>query len=331
MRVKKSEQKTQKKTHTTLPTGLVFHPDYLKHDSGKDHPESADRLSSIMTHLEKKGLLSRLKNIEPETASTQWLETVHDPSYVKMVERICKNGGGMLDPDTQVGLESYRIALLAVGGVLAAVDEVMEQKTKNAFCAIRPPGHHAERDRAMGFCVFNNVAVGARYAQKRFGLNKILIVDWDVHHGNGTQSIFWTDSSVLYFSIHQFPHYPGSGSENEVGEGEGEGFTFNMPMCAGSGELEYLEVFENILYPLASKFSPDFIFISAGFDAHEKDPLAQISLSEAGYKAMTEVMTTLASECCEGRLVSVLEGGYNLPSLSASVEKHIRALMNKKE
>ncbi len=323
---KKNHKDNQKKTNNNLSTGFVFHPDYLKHDSGQNHPESSERLSLLIEHLEKKGILSRLKNIEPYPAAIEWLETVHDSSYIKTVERICKNGGGMLDPDTRVSPESYRVALLAAGGVMAAVDTVMDQRVKNAFCAVRPPGHHAEKDKAMGFCIFNNVAIGARYVQKKFGLKKIFLVDWDVHHGNGTQNIFWSDPSVFYFSIHQYPHYPGTGSENEVGEGEGEGYTFNMPMCAGSGELEYIEVFENILFPMASKFSPDFIFISAGFDAHEDDPLAQINLSETGYKKMTEVITRLAAECCEGRLVSVLEGGYNSTSLSASVEKHILAL-----
>lgn len=328
---KKNKDKNRKKVDTASPTGLVYHPDYLKHDSGQYHPESSERLSFLIDYLGEKGLLSKLKNIEPCSASVEWLETVHDPHYIKMVEKICKNGGGMLDPDTHLGPESYKIALLAVGGVMTAVDEVMNRKIKNAFCAIRPPGHHAEKDRAMGFCIFNNVAVGARYVQKKFGLKKVFIVDWDVHHGNGTQNIFWTDPSVFYFSIHQFPHYPGTGSENEVGEGEGEGFTFNLPMCAGSGELEYIEAFENILYPMAVKFSPDFIFISAGFDAHENDPLAQINLTEEGYKRMTEVITKLASKCCEGRVVSVLEGGYNLTSLSTSVEKHIHALMDRKQ
>ena len=330
MQDKKNREKSPKKIDPTLPTGFVFHPDYLKHDSGQNHPESTERLSSLITHLEKKGLILRLKNIQPYPASVEWLEAVHDPRYIKMVERICQDGGGMLDPDTHVGSKSYEVALLAVGGVMAVVDAVMNKKIKNAFCAIRPPGHHAERDKAMGFCIFNNVAVGARYVQKRFGLKKVLIVDWDVHHGNGTQTIFLDDPSVFYFSVHQFPYYPGSGSENETGEEEGEGFTFNMPMFAGSGDLEYIEAFQSILYPLAKKFSPEFIFISAGFDAHEEDPLAGINLSEAGYKKMTEVITRLASECSEGRLVSVLEGGYNFRSLSVSVEKHIRALMGKK-
>ncbi|NIN00936.1 MAG: histone deacetylase [candidate division Zixibacteria bacterium] len=324
---RKSKGRNSRRADPAPPTGLVYHPDYLKHDSGRCHPENAERLSSLLAHLEKKGLLSKLESIQPYPAPVEWLETVHDASYIERVESICRNGGGMLDPDTYAGSESYKIALLAVGGILAAVDGVMSRRIKNAFCAVRPPGHHAERDKAMGFCIFNNVAVGARYAQEKFGQKKVLIVDWDVHHGNGTQSIFLEDPSVFYFSIHQFPFYPGSGSENETGEGDGEGFTFNMPMFAGSGDLEYTEAFQNIFYPLARKFSPEFIFVSAGFDGHQDDPLASINLSEAGYKKMTEVVTKLASECCEDRLVSVLEGGYNLKSLSSSAEKHIRALI----
>ena len=323
----KARKKDQRLVQASLPTGLVFHPDYLKHDSGTNHPESKKRLSALMAHLERKGLLAQLKSIQPRPASVEWIEAAHDPSYIKRVERMCEDDGGMLDPDTHVGPDSYGAALMAAGGVMAAVDAVMNKKIKNAFCAVRPPGHHAERSKAMGFCIFNNVAVGARYVQKKWGLGRILIVDWDVHHGNGTQSIFWDDPAVFYFSTHQYPYYPGTGSENEVGGGEGEGFTFNMPMYEGSGDLEYVEAFENIFYPLAVKFSPEFIFISAGFDAHQDDPLASINLSEAGFKKLTQVIVKLASKSCDGRLVSVLEGGYNLRSLSASVEKHIRVLM----
>ena len=326
-----NKKKENKKNRKSLPTGLIYHPDYLKHDSGQNHPENKERLSRLVEHLEKGGLLAQLKPVEPYIASIKWLEKVHAPEYIKMVEEVCERGGAMLDPDTQVGAESYGIALLAAGGVMAAVDAVMGNEVKNAFCAVRPPGHHAERDKAMGFCIFNNVAVACRYAQSKYGIKKAMIIDWDVHHGNGTQNTFWTDPSVFYISVHQFPFYPGSGSENEVGEGEGEGFTFNLPMCAGSGDVEYIEAFENILYPLASKFDPDFLFISAGFDGHKDDPLAQIDLSEVGYSRMTQVVTTLAAECCEGRLVSVLEGGYNSLSMASSVEEHILVLMNKKE
>jgi acetoin utilization deacetylase AcuC-like enzyme len=328
--MKEERKKENKKNNKSLPTAFIYHPDYLKHNSGQNHPENKDRLLGLVEHLENKSLLSKMKKVEPYIPSLEWLEMVHEPQYIRMVEKLCQKGGAMLDPDTSVGPESYQIALLAVGGAMAGVDAVMQKKAKNAFCALRPPGHHAEKDRAMGFCIFNNVAVACKYAQKKFGVKKVLIIDWDVHHGNGTQNAFWIDPSVFYFSIHQYPFYPGTGSENEIGEKEGEGFTFNLPMFAGSGDLEYVEAFESILYPLAVKFSPDFIFISAGFDAHKDDPLAQINLSEAGYGRMTEVVTRLAAECCDNRLVSVLEGGYNSKSLASSVEEHLLVLMNPK-
>jgi acetoin utilization deacetylase AcuC-like enzyme len=326
-----NKKKENKKNSKTLPTGFIYHPDYLKHDSGQNHPENKERLCRLVEHLEKGGLLSELKRVQPYVPSIKWLEKVHTSEYIKMVEEVCGRGGARLDPDTQVGPESYRIALLAAGGVMAAVDAVMAKKVTNAFCAVRPPGHHAERDKAMGFCIFNNVAVACRYAQNKYGIKKAMIIDWDVHHGNGTQKTFWTDPSVFYISVHQFPFYPGSGSENEVGEEEGDGFSFNLPMYAGSGDVEYIEAFENILYPLASQFHPDFLFISAGFDGHKDDPLAQIDLSEVGYSRMTQVVTRLAAECCEGRLVSVLEGGYNSLSMASSVEEHLLVLMNRKE
>ncbi|KPL05131.1 MAG: hypothetical protein AMJ73_02255 [candidate division Zixibacteria bacterium SM1_73] len=325
-----NKKKENKKNRKSLPTGFIYHSDYLKHNAEQIHPENKERLSKLVEHLEKNGFLSKLKKVEPYIPSIKWLEKVHTPEYVRKIEEVCRNGGAMLDPDTPVGPESYQIALLAVGGVMAAVDAVMNKEVKNAFCALRPPGHHAEKDKAMGFCIFNNVAVASRYVQNKYRMKKVLIIDWDVHHGNGTQNIFWTDPSVFYVSVHQFPFYPGSGSENEVGEGEGNGFTFNLPMFAGSGDVEYVEAFENIIYPSAVKFDPDFVFISAGFDAHENDPLAQINLTEEGYKRMTEVVTRLADRCCDNRLVSVLEGGYNSHSLAFSVEEHLLALMNQK-
>jgi acetoin utilization deacetylase AcuC-like enzyme len=236
----------------------------------------------------------------------------------------------MLDADTIISRDSYNVALLAVGGVLAGVDAVISNKVENAFCAVRPPGHHAEYERAMGFCIFNNTAVAARYIQRKHNLKKVLIVDWDAHHGNGTQNAFYQDPTVYYFSVHQFPHYPGTGKEDETGEKEGTGFTLNMPMAAGSGDLEYREAFEDILYPAAKQFLPDFILISAGFDGHKDDPLSNLNLTAEGYQSLTQIIVDLAKECCQGKLASILEGGYNLKAFSESVEAHLTALMGKK-
>jgi acetoin utilization deacetylase AcuC-like enzyme len=228
-----------------------------------------------------------------------------------------------------VSPDTYRIALLSAGGVLQAIDAVMKKEVENAFCAIRPPGHHAEKSYGKGFCIFNNVAIGAKYIQQKYNLPKVLIVDWDVHHGNGTQNSFYNDPSVYFFSVHQYPFYPGTGAELEEGEEEGFGYTMNVPMVAGSGDVEYLEVFENFFYPVAEKFAPDFILISAGFDAHKDDPLAEIELDEETFQRITQVVVDLAEKCCEGRLVSVLEGGYDLKALATSVEAHLWALMGK--
>jgi len=309
-------------------TGLVFHPDYLKHLTGKDHPEKPERLKAIMSGLEKSGLLEKLAKIEASHSALEWVEKVHDKEYVDFVKKVCQEGPRLLDADTVVSEESFNIALKAVSGVLAACDAVMKKKVDSAFCAVRPPGHHAEKDKAMGFCLFNNVAVAARYLQKFYKLKKILIVDWDVHHGNGTQNIFYPDPTVYYFSVHQSPFYPGSGSEEEEGKGEGKGYTLNIPMAPGSGDTEYIEMFENIFYPEAKRFKPDFILISAGFDGHKDDQLAQINLTEKGYQKMTEVVMQLAEDSCQGRVVSVLEGGYNLKSLSSSVKAHIETLLS---
>ncbi len=309
------------------PTGLIYHPDYLLHDTGTGHPENKNRLVSLMQYLEKTGLLSDLKLIQPNSnPPLQWISKVHSPDYVEMVRQTCLKGNGMLDVDTVVSFDSFKVALLAVEGVLEGVDEVMKGNLSNSFCAIRPPGHHAEKERGKGFCVFNNVAIAAAYLLEKYGLKKILIVDWDAHHGNGTQKIFYDNPRVYYFSTHQFPFYPGTGYENEEGEGEGKGFTFNMPMVAGSGDLEYIEVFENILYPMGLKFSPEFILISAGFDAHQDDPLAGLKVTTQGFRKMTGVVKRLAHECCQGRIVSVLEGGYDPGALSSSVEAHLRIL-----
>jgi len=308
-------------------TGLVYHPDFLKHVTGKEHPENPQRLKAIVSSLEKSGLWSKLQKIEAKHSTLEWIERVHSKHYLQQLQGAGKKGAVLLDSDTMVGPNSFEVAVLAVSGVLAACDAVMAGKVRNAFCAVRPPGHHAEKERAMGFCLFNNVAIAARYLQEEHRLKRILIVDWDVHHGNGTQHCFYEDDLVYYFSIHQYPHYPGTGREEEEGEGPGKGYTLNVPMCAGSGDLEYQEVFETIFYPEAERFKPDFVLISAGFDGHKDDPLSDLRLTEKGFQKMTEVVMDLTQECCQGRIVSVLEGGYDLTSLSASVKTHVKTLL----
>ncbi len=310
-----------------LPTGLVSDPAYLQHDTGSSHPESPSRLDAITRRLREGGYGQKLSMIAPYTPERRWLETVHHPGLIDRIERtVPASGYAQLDADTTIGPGSYRAALQAVGGTLAAVDAVMAGRVANAFCAVRPPGHHAEPARSMGFCLFNNVAIGARYAQQRYGLSKVLILDWDVHHGNGTQAAFYDDPTVLYVSLHQFPWYPGTGDRDEVGKGPGEGYTVNVPLSAGRGDDEYLKAFDVQIGPAVCAFAPDFILISAGFDAHRDDPLAQMRVTEEGYRAMTCRVTGWAGTFCRGRIVSCLEGGYNLDALGRSVEQHIGAL-----
>ena len=247
--------------------GLVYHPDYLKHNTGPMHPERPERLTSIMSQLEKSRLIDKLKRIEPKPAEESWITSVHSPQHVASLRAVGAEAGADLayvDGDTPMSRDSLHVAFLAVGGVLAGIDAVMSGEVHSVFCAVRPPGHHAEPSRAMGFCLFNNVAIGARYFQKHFGLKKILIVDWDVHHGNGTQEVFFKDPSVLFFSTHQYPFYPGTGGESEQGLGAGIGSTINIPMKAGSGDAEYIEVFNTRLVPAAKEFEPDAVLISAG-------------------------------------------------------------------
>jgi acetoin utilization deacetylase AcuC-like enzyme len=309
-------------------TGLVYHPAYLDHDMGAGHPESSHRLRAVMQQLGQSGTAARLTRIEPREAEDGWITQIHTPSYLAMLKTHAPtNGRVSLDPDTSMSPGSLTAAYLAAGGALAAVDAIMSRQVDHAFCAVRPPGHHAEAARAMGFCLFNNVAIAARYVQKKYGLTRVLIVDWDVHHGNGTQHSFEDDPSVLFFSTHQYPHYPGTGRESERGRGAGEGFTINVPMEAGEGDEEYRSVFQKSLVPAADAFKPEFVIVSAGFDAHKDDPLASMGLTEEGYADLTGIVAGIAKHHAGGRLLSSLEGGYHLPALAASVDRHIQALL----
>jgi acetoin utilization deacetylase AcuC-like enzyme len=310
-------------------TGLVYHSAYLEHDMGTGHPESSHRLRAVMQHLEQSGTAARLAKIEPRRAENEWIEQIHAPRYVAALNQHAPSRGRVsLDPDTSMSPGSLPAAYLAAGGALAAVDAILAGAVEHVFCAVRPPGHHAEYDRAMGFCLFNNVAIAARYVQKRHGLPRVLIVDWDVHHGNGTQHSFEDDPSVLFFSTHQYPHYPGTGRATERGTGPGEGFTINVPMEAGEGDDEYRDIFQKTLVPAADVFKPDFVIISAGFDAHRDDPLASMRLTEQGYAELTAIVAGIAKRHAGHRILSCLEGGYNLTALAASVDHHIRALLD---
>ena len=254
---------------------------------------------------------------------------MHTEEYLQRLEQTANQARSYLDQDTVLSKESFRVAKLAAGGVLKAVDAIMAGRIENAFVALRPPGHHAFANRGSGFCLINNVAVAVRYVQEEYELKRVLIVDWDVHHGNGTQDIFYADPSVFYFSTHQWPYYPGTGASTETGSGAGVGATLNVPLPVGSGDVEVIEAYKDKLVPAAEAFRPQFVFISAGFDAHRDDPLAGLKLTEAGYRELTQIVNDIAQRFANGRLVSVLEGGYNLDALARSVEAHVRELAEK--
>jgi acetoin utilization deacetylase AcuC-like enzyme len=309
-------------------TGFVYDAQYLEHDMGTGHPESPERLRAIVARLQESGVFDRLVHIQPLPAADEWITQVHAASYLETLKRRAPTHGRVsLDPDTSMSPGSLSAAYLAAGGLLAAADAIVSGSIDHAFCAVRPPGHHAERDRAMGFCLLNNVAIAARYLQQKHGIARVLIVDWDVHHGNGTQHAFYDDPSVLFFSTHQYPHYPGTGRPSEDGEGAGKGTTINVPITAGEGDDAYRRLFEKVLIPAADNFKPGFVVISAGFDAHRDDPLASMGLTEEGYAELTRLVMQIAQRHCNGRILSSLEGGYHLASLSASVERHLIALL----
>ncbi len=273
-----------------------------------------------METVRDSGLGERLHWLRPQPASVQAIERVHTGAYRQFIEEACLSGAMMVDSgETLVGEDSYRAALLSAGGVMLGVDEVVQGRASSAFVATRPPGHHATQDRAMGFCLFNNVAIAARHAQCVHGIERVLIVDWDVHHGNGTQDIFYNDASVFFFSTHQHPLYPGTGSAAEQGVGPGCGYTVNCPMAPGAGFKEYQKAFLETLTPAARRFKPQLMLVSAGFDAHDNDPLADISLHESDFGQLASIVMDIAAELCNQRVVFALEGGYNIPALTASV------------
>lgn len=312
-------------------TGFVYDKRFLKHITFDGHPECSQRLVAIVTGLVENGLMDKLVQIEPEPANQRWIEAVHHIRYIMRFEEACLWGLPDFDhQDNSICRDTYEIALLAAGGVLKAIDAVMEQAVDNAFCAIRPPGHHAELDQAMGFCYFNNVAIGARYLQRQWGVKKVGIIDFDVHHGNGTQHIFDHDDSVFYYSIHEHPSfaYPGTGREFETGVAAGEGYTLNNPILPGRGDEEYREKLLSDLVPAFKEYNPEFVLLSAGFDAHIDDLMSGTSLTTEGYDLVNETVLELASVCAGGKVVSVLEGGYHLEILPTLVANHITKMLN---
>jgi len=309
--------------------GLVSDPCFEDHDTGPGHPERPERLRRIRTAILEAGLAQRCRAVELRSADDALLAAVHDEAHVRRVDEACAAGERLIDAmDTAICPESARIARLAAGSLASLCGQVARRELSRGFAAIRPPGHHAERDLAMGFCLFNNVAVAARHLQAAHGAERVAIIDWDVHHGNGTQHIFDEDGSVFFASIHQWPLYPGTGDRSETGIGDGAGATLNCPLAPGSGDEAFLSALRDEIAPAVTRFAPDFILVSAGFDAHRADPLANLEVSTAAYAEATRAVIDLAERCCGGRLVSVLEGGYDLDALSASVVEHLGALLD---
>jgi acetoin utilization deacetylase AcuC-like enzyme len=306
-----------------VKTLYYSHPDFLFHETGAGHPECADRLRSIEKALAGPEFLSLIRQ-SPPLGTERQIRLVHPQSHIDAIlEAIPEQGEHYLDQDTVLSPGSGQAAFRAVGAVCDAVDNVLSGKADNAFCAIRPPGHHAEPRLAMGFCLFNNIAIAANYALQHHQLERIAIVDFDVHHGNGTQTAFYNQPSVLYASSHEMPHYPGTGHPSETGAGN----IINVPLAAGDSGVEFRQKYNSIIFPALRNFKPDLLLISAGFDAHKDDPLASIMLVEDDFKWVTQELMSIADSCCKGRIISALEGGYNLKALAASVAIHVKALM----
>jgi acetoin utilization deacetylase AcuC-like enzyme len=308
-------------------TAILSDPVYKEHSTGPNHPERPARIDAVTKALEFSGAIADGPRIPVRLATEDEVALCHSRHYIEIVKRDVASGAKMLSTgDTHIGPESLAVALMATGGLLNAVDAVIEGKAGNAFCAVRPPGHHATPDRGMGFCLFNNVAIAARYAQARHGIGRVAIIDWDVHHGNGTQDIFYSDGSVFYFSTHQSPWYPGTGAADETGEGKGAGLTLNCPFPAGSGAKEIVGAFETKFAPAMRNFRPELVLLSAGFDSRLGDPLGDFTLEDEDFAELTGIVLEIADQYSGGRLVSALEGGYSLAGLASGVGAHVEAL-----
>ena len=308
-----------------MTTALIADPIFRDHLAGRQHPERPERFDAVLHGLNRAGLLNRMLLLEAREATADELLLCHTAEYLKTVRRDVESGHRYLSTgDTDITPNSWEVAARAVGGVLNAVDAVLSGSARNAFCAVRPPGHHANAARGMGFCLFNNAAIAARYAQRHHGVERVVMVDWDVHHGNGTQDIFYRDPSVFFFSSHQWPLYPGTGRADETGEGPGEGSTMNFPFPAGAGRREILGAVENHLLPAAARFQPGLVLISAGFDSRVGDPLGRFTLTDEDFGDLTRAVMGIGG----GRVVSVLEGGYNLDGLASAAAAHASALLD---
>lgn len=310
-----------------MTTAFVTHARYVDHDL-KGHPEHAGRIRAVWRRLEETGLLARMQALEAAAASPDQLRLVHTAAYVELLKSTAGSDRfSRLDADTYVNPDSYEVALLAAGGTLDAVAAVLDGKADNALAAVRPPGHHAMPDRAMGFCLINNVAVAARYAQQAYGLKRVLIVDYDVHHGNGTEAMFYDDPSVYVASIHQWPLYPGTGALPDIGRGVGRGYNLNIPVAPGNGDANYAALFEQVLWPAALRFQPELILVSVGHDAHWSDPLAGMRLTLRGYTHLAHELLLMAQQFCGGRIVFVMEGGYDLEALASGMANIAHVLL----